>query len=105
MHSKRVSPSLRIPHLQRMFLLSKTMHWTISADDPQHQGVLECHAAVGYKEGEHPYCASMRHEYARKSNNTPELIAQQAEIVLEKVNEYCKTDVLISASSQSPSEL
>jgi len=61
--------------------------------DPQHQGVLESLAKAGFVEGDNLTV----YKYAmdtKKVNNTPELIAQQAEIVLEKVKAQ-HPDVLV----------
>ena len=53
--------------------------------DPQHQGVVERLAKAGFVAGENLTV----HQYAmgtKKINNTPELIAKQVEVVLEKVD-------------------
>ncbi len=61
--------------------------------DPQHQGVVERLANAGFVAGEN----LVVHQYAmstKKVNNTPELIAKQVEIVLEKVDSI-QPDVLV----------
>ncbi|WP_421903169.1 ABC transporter substrate-binding protein [Maridesulfovibrio sp.] len=61
--------------------------------EPQHQGVLESLGKAGFVEGEN----LIVHQYAmdtKKVNNTPELIAEQVEIVLDKVGAI-QPDVLV----------
>ncbi|WP_320174460.1 ABC transporter substrate binding protein [Maridesulfovibrio sp.] len=61
--------------------------------EPQHQGVVESLAKAGFVAGDNLDV----HQYAmgtKKVNNTPELMAKQVEIVLEKVGSI-RPDVLV----------